>query len=141
MVLWHVLLPHLYVVRNHQDGYPYINMSFFLLKIYKNIKFFGKNLLVNEFGSAMSGGLLRISKKIISIFKTWQKMVKKFGQFEKLKWPFSSLRFCISCCCWKYTESSIFWKKLIGQWIPDRDGWGIAREIKKFPFSKLDKKW
>ena len=28
-----------YIVRNHQDGYPYINM---LLKIYRNINFFGK---------------------------------------------------------------------------------------------------
>ena len=34
-------------------------------------------------------------------------------------------------CCWKYTESSIFWEKLIGKWILDRDGMGIARDILK----------
>ena len=28
-------------------------------------------------------------------FKTWQKMVTQFWQFKKLKWPFSSLQFCI----------------------------------------------
>ena len=27
---------------------------------------------------------------------------------------------------WKYTETSIFLEKLIGQQIPDRDGRGIA---------------
>ena len=33
-----------YMVRNHQDGYPYINFSqfFFLLTIYRNVNFFGK---------------------------------------------------------------------------------------------------
>ena len=79
----------------------------------------------------MGRGLLGISKKIISIFKTGHKLVTKFGQFKKLKWPFSSLQFCIFCCCWKYTESSIFLEKMIGQWIPDRDERGIARDIKK----------
>ena len=34
----------------------------------------------------------------------------------------------------KYTESSIFLEKLIGQWIPDRNGRGIARDIKKIVF-------
>ena len=33
--------------------------------------------------------------------------------------------------CWKYTESSIFLEKMIGQWIPDCDGLGMARNIKK----------
>ena len=33
-----------HMVRNHQDGYPYIILAlFFFLKIYKNIIFFGKN--------------------------------------------------------------------------------------------------
>ena len=32
---------------------------------------------------------------------------------------------------WKFTESSIFLEKIIGQWIPDRNGQGIARDIKK----------
>ena len=39
----------------------------------------------NEFQTPMGGGLLGISKKIIFIFKTRQKMLTKFGQFKKLK--------------------------------------------------------
>ena len=74
-----------HMVRNQQDAYPYINLALF----------FFENWLVNEIRTAMSGELLGISKKIISIFKTWQKMVTQFGQFEKLKWPYSSLQFCI----------------------------------------------
>ena len=62
------------MVRNHQDGYPYINLSFFF--------FF-----------------------------------------------------------WKYIEALIFLEKVIGQRIPDRDGRGIARDIKKndFHFQNLTK--
>ena len=31
-----------HMVRNHQDGYPYLNLSFFFLKIYRSVNFFGK---------------------------------------------------------------------------------------------------
>ena len=61
--------------------------------------------------------------------------------FNKKKWqvfpgPFSSLQFCLFFLFfWKYTESSIFWEKFIGQKIPDRDGRGIARYIKKNYFN------
>ena len=48
----------------------------------------------------MGGGLLGISKKVIFLFKTWQKMVTKFGQVKKLKcrggsqlWKLSQLFF------------------------------------------------
>ena len=68
------LLTHLkanrHMVRNHQDGYPYINLALFFVIIYRNVNFLGKKRLVNEFRTAMGGGLLGISKKIISIFKT-----------------------------------------------------------------------
>ena len=43
----------------------------------------------------------------------------------------SVLHFFCCCCCWKYTELSIFLEKFIGQWIPVRDGRGIARDIVK----------
>ena len=33
--------------------------------------------------------------------------------------------------CWKYTETSIFLEKFIGQWVPDRNGREIARNIEK----------
>ena len=58
---------------------------YFFLNI-QNCQFCWKNWLVNEFQTTMGGGIARdIKKKIISIFKTWQKMVTKFGQFKKLK--------------------------------------------------------
>ena len=167
-----------------------------------------------NFGLQWAGDWQGNQKKIISILKTWQNMVTKFGQFKKLKcpnfvnrpnfvtiyccvskmkifflislailrlsrsgihWPiifsnkiddsvyfqkkkkkmkrrervpgpFSSLQFCIFCCCWKYTESSICLEKLIGQLIPDRDGRGIARDInkKKIIFEtaqKMEQSW
>ena len=43
----------------------------------------------------------------------------------------SLFKLVIFFVCWKYTETSIFWVKLIGQWIPDGDGRGLARDIKK----------
>ena len=84
-----------YMVRNHQDGYPYINLALFFFFNIQKRQFFWKKRLVNEFRTAMGEGWLEISKKIISIFKTWQKMVTKFRQFKKLKWPFTSLQICI----------------------------------------------
>ena len=42
---------------------------FFVVENIQKCNFFWKNLLVNEFWTAMGGGLLGISKKIISISK------------------------------------------------------------------------
>ena len=41
----------------------------FFWKIYRNINFFGKKRLVNEFQTAMGGGLLGISKKLFPYSK------------------------------------------------------------------------
>ena len=48
----------------------------------------------------------------------------------------------LSLFFWRYTETSIFLVKLVCQWVPDRDGRGITRNIKKklFILSKLNKK-
>ena len=128
-----------HMVRNHQDGYPYINLSlFFFWKYTETSIFFEEKKLVNEFRAAMGGGLLGISKKIISIFKTWQKMITKFGQFKKLKWPFSSLQFCIFFFFENVQNRQFLLEKLLGQWIPDRNGWGIARDIQKNSFHFLN---
>ena len=43
--------------------------NFFVVENIQKCNFFWKNLLVNEFWTAMGGGLLGISKKIISISK------------------------------------------------------------------------
>ena len=55
------------------------------------------------------------------------------------RYPYINLSFFF--CFWKYTETSIFLEKIIGQWIPERDGRGIARDIKKkyFYFKNLTK--
>ena len=73
---------------------PSLLFSFAFFFYIQNHQFFWKNLLVNEFRNPMGGGLLGISKKIISIFKTLQKMLTKFGQFKKLKCPNFVTIFC-----------------------------------------------
>ena len=87
---------NIYMVRNHQDGYPYINLSqFFCCWKYTETSIFLEKLIGQWIPNRNRRGIARDIKKIISTFKTWQKMVKKSGQFKKLKWPFSSLQFCI----------------------------------------------
>ena len=131
------------MVRNHQDGYPYINLSYFFFFV-ENIqkrKFIWKNWLVNEFRTAMGGGLLEISKKNISIFKTRQKMVTKFGQFPKSEMTllFSSVLHIFFC--WKYTESTIFWKIWLVNEFRTAMGGGYLGILKKyFHFQNLTKK-
>ena len=41
-------------------------------------------------------------------------------------YPFLNLAFFF---CWKYPETSIYLVKMIGRWIPDGEGRGIARDI------------
>ena len=62
-----------------------------------------------------------------------------YGQ-ESPGW-ISLFKLIIFCCCWKYPETSFFLVKLIGQWIPDGEGRGIAWDIKKniFIFKTLQK--
>ena len=82
----------------------------------------------------MGGGLLGISEKIYFHFQNLTKKCNKVWTISKAETTllFSSVLHFF--CFWKYTESSIFLEKLIGQWIPDRDGRGIARDIKKIVF-------
>ena len=89
---------------------PSLLLSFALfLKIYRIINFFWKNWLVNEFWTAMGGGLLGVSKQIIFIFKMRQKMVTKLGQFTKLG-PFSTLKlFKLSKLCYHFLSSFENW--------------------------------
>ena len=84
----------IHMVRNHHDGYPYLNLSLFFLFLFlsRNLIFFWKKLLVNEFRTTKGGVLLGIFKKnIILIFETLQKMVTKLGQFTK-PGPFSTFQ-------------------------------------------------
>ena len=81
----------LYMVRNHQDGYHHINLSLFL---YTETSIILEKFIGQRFPDRDGRGIARDIKKIISIFITWQKMVPKFGQFKKLKWPF----FLLQCC-------------------------------------------
>ena len=61
--------------------------------------------MVNEFRTVLGGGLLGISKKIIFIFKTRQKMVTKFGRFKKLKCREGSRLCKLSKLCYHFLSS------------------------------------
>ena len=65
--------------------------------------------------------------KEIDVPVYWKKKKKKIQVFPG---PFSSLQFCIFFFLKIYRIVN-FLEKFIGQWIPDRDGRGIARDIKK----------
>ena len=108
------------MVRNHQDGYPFINLSlFFVVENIHKRHFFWKNWLVIELRTAMGGGLLGISKQNISIFKTLQKMVTKFEQFKKLKKAMRYLKKIIS----------IFktWPKKLYQILDNLKSWNVEK--------------
>ena len=61
---------------------------FFLFENIQNCQFFLEKLIYQWIPDRDGRGIARdINKKINSIFKTWQKMVTKFGQFKKLKCP------------------------------------------------------
>ena len=58
--------------------------------------------MVNEFRTAIGGEKLGMSKQIVFIFKTWQKIVTQFGQFKKLKCREGS-QFCkLSQLCYHF---------------------------------------
>ena len=90
------------MVRNHQDGYPYLNFSLFLLlKIYRITIFFGKIDWSINSGPRWAGDYKGYQKNI-SIFKTQQKMVTKFGQFKKLKYREGSQLCKLSQLCYHF---------------------------------------
>ena len=57
-------------------------------------------------------------------------LVERFSVFYMVPGPFSSLQFCTFLLLKIYRIVKCL-EKLIGQWIPDRDGRGVARDIKK----------
>ena len=69
---------------------------------------------------------------LIKLIFLWTKYICKNFLYmvrnHQDRYPFLNLHFF---CCWKYTETIIFLVKFIGQWIPNGDGRGIARDIKK----------
>ena len=47
----------LHMVRNHRDGYPYLNLSlFFVLKIFRDLNFFGSFKKLDKVGELVGGG-------------------------------------------------------------------------------------
>ena len=54
------------MVRNHQDGYPYLNLAY----IFQTPKFLWYKLLVNEFCDTKDAGLLEIFQKYFFYFQT-----------------------------------------------------------------------
>ena len=60
------------MVRNHQDGYPYINLSLFILyilKIYRNINFCGKIDWSMNSGPQWAGDCKGYQKKLFPFSK------------------------------------------------------------------------
>ena len=82
--MWYWQPKSKYMVRNHQDGYPYLNLNFKLFFV-ENIYIFLIKLIVQWTFDGDGQGIARDIKKSIFIFKTQQKMVTKFGQYKKLK--------------------------------------------------------
>ena len=65
-------------------------LHFFLLKIYRIVNFFWKNWLVNEFQTAMGGGLLGISKKLFpfsKLDKKWKQSLDSLKSWNVEKGP------------------------------------------------------
>ena len=90
------------MVRNHQDGYPYLNMNFccccwqYIETLYFLIKLIGQ-WISNGDGRRIASD---IQKKFN--FKTQQKMVTKLEQFTKLG-PFSTFQlFKLSKLCYNF---------------------------------------
>ena len=83
----------------------------------------------------------RLKELIMKIMTVGSSIYKYIYGQESPGW-ISLFKLVTFCCCWKYTETLIFLVKLICQWILDRDGRGIIKDIKKKVFfSKRDKKW
>ena len=95
-----------HMVRNHQDGYPYINLA--ILYIFIN------NKKVQNWREEKGPGTLLFSFSLL------------------LSSPFF---------CWKYTESSIFWKIWLVNEFRTAMGWGLLGISKKKLYLKRDKKW
>ena len=130
-----------YMVRNHKNGYPYINFFFFFENIQKCIFFFEK-LIGQWIPDRNWRGIARDIKKNYFHFQNLTKNGNKVWTIKKAEMTllFSSvLHFFVVVKT--IQNRQFFLEKLIGQWNPDRDGRGIARDINKnyFHFQNLTK--
>ena len=80
------------MVRNRQDGYPYLNLSLFFFSFLNILKpqFFGKIYWLMNSGRHRAG-IAKDVLKFIFLFKTLQKMATKLRQFTK-RGPFSTFQ-------------------------------------------------
>ena len=130
----------LYMVRNHQDGYPYINLSQFFVAV-ENIQkhnFFGKIDWSMNSWPRWAGDCQGYKKNYFN-FQNLTKNGNKVWTISKAEMTllFSSvLHFLFLLKIYRIVN---FLEKLFGQWIPNRNGRGIARDIKKkyFHFQNL----
>ena len=194
----YMIIDAIYMVRNQQDGYPCLNLHFFLWK-YRETSIFLVKLICQWIPDRDGRDITRDIKKNYFYFQNLTKNGNKVGTIYKVGDPslnfsffncpnfvtifcrvlkmkiiflnipsnpppiavrnsltnqfyqkyicvciFSTTKkgqvfpdpslhfsFAFFCCCWKYTETSICGVKLIGPWILDGNGRGIARDIKK----------
>ena len=81
---------YIYMISNHQDDYPYLNMHFFY--IHPETSIFLLTLIIQGIPDAKGRGIARDIEKIYFQYKTLKKMVTKLQQFTKPE-PFSTYYF------------------------------------------------
>ena len=131
------------MVRNHQDGYPYINLAliFFFLK-YPETSIYLVKMIGRWIPDGEGRGNARNIFKNINCVSNSTKKGTMLGPFKRLKYREGSrekLHFFFFF--WKNRKISIFLVKLNGQWILNREGRGKVKNIwnKYFHFQTLQK--
>ena len=123
---------YIHMVRNHQDGYPYINLALFLsFWKYPETSIFLVKIIGRWIPDGEGRGSTRNIFKNIFFFSTSTKKVTMLGPFKRLKYREGSREKLHIFFFWKNPEISIFLVKLNGQWILNREGRGEVRNIWK----------
>ena len=100
-----------HMVRNHQGGYPYINLSLFFFWKYTETSFFLEKFIGQWILDRDRRGIARDIKKSYLHFQNLTKNSDK-GLDNLKSWNDPSLLVSLHFFCWKYTELSIFFGKI-----------------------------
>ena len=119
------------MVRNHQDGYHYINLSQFFFWKYTEMAIFLEKLIGKWIPDRDGRGIARDIKRNYFHFQNLTKNGNKVWTTSNAEMTLLISSFAFFVVVENIQNRQFFLEKLIGQWIPDHDGWGIARDIKK----------